>query len=69
MSQVEISPGGIGFIRTNAEKQIPGEPASVRDAPRRGWFAKAGMSDGGQKVTVRYPGGITRGKRQARNSA
>lgn len=52
MSQIEISPGGVGFIRTNADKQIPGEPAAVRDAPRRGWFRKAAVNDGGKKVMV-----------------
>jgi hypothetical protein len=48
MSPVEISPGGIGFIRTNAEKRIPGEPPAVRDAPRRGWYRKAPVNKSGE---------------------
>ncbi|MBN9193789.1 hypothetical protein [Microbacterium sp.] len=37
-SHVETSPGGIGFIRTTAQKPIPGEPNASRAARRRSWL-------------------------------
>ena len=38
-SHVEVSPGGIGFVRTTAQKSIPGEPAAVKNALRQSWLA------------------------------
>lgn len=35
---METSPGGIGFIRTTAQKPIPGEPNASRAARRRSWL-------------------------------
>ena len=42
-AHVEVSPGGIGFVRTSARKSIPGEPATAQTARRRTWLS--GRSD------------------------
>ncbi|MEN0102005.1 MAG: hypothetical protein AAGC90_03685 [Curtobacterium sp.] len=39
MSQIETSPGGVGFIRTTAKKSIPASAPS-NTAARRGWLVK-----------------------------
>ena len=37
-SQIEVSPGGIGFIRTDATKSVPAKSAST-GVQRRAWLA------------------------------
>ena len=37
MSQIETSPGGVGFIRTTAKKSIPSNAPS-NGAARRSWL-------------------------------
>jgi hypothetical protein len=36
-SQIEVSPGGIGFIRTEATKSVPAKSAST-GVQRRAWL-------------------------------
>ncbi|MGV8970604.1 MAG: hypothetical protein ACOH1J_09155 [Microbacteriaceae bacterium] len=36
-SQIEVSPGGIGFIRTDATKSVPAKSAST-GVRRRAWL-------------------------------
>lgn len=38
-SHVEVSPSGIGFVRTSARKSIPGAPAAAQGARRRSWIS------------------------------
>lgn len=37
-SVVEVSPGGVGFIRTTATREIPGQTEEMRNAKRRNWI-------------------------------
>ena len=34
MSQIEVSPGGVGFIRTPVQRDVPGVPAGAK---RKSW--------------------------------
>ena len=58
MSQVEISPGGVGFIRTPAQKVIPNAPKD--GARRKSWLDSGSVSNVVSPVrrarTVRRPG-------------
>ncbi|MFM9431996.1 hypothetical protein [Arthrobacter sp. MP_2.3] len=39
-NRVEVSPGGIGFIRTTAKKSIPDAPLVLKTARRRPWLLR-----------------------------
>ena len=36
--KVHVSPSGVGFIKTDAKKEIPGAPEILKDAKRRPWL-------------------------------
>lgn len=39
-NRVEVSPSGVGFIRTTAKKSIPNAPVALKVAPRRAWLLR-----------------------------
>lgn len=44
-NRVEVSPGGIGFIRTTAKKSIPDAPVVLKTARRRPWLLRRNVSE------------------------
>ena len=58
MSQIETSPGGVGFIRTTAKKSIPNNAPS-NGAARRSWLTG--------KTTIPNKGNVQTNTHSARN--
>lgn len=46
-NRVEVSPGGIGFIRTAAKKSIPDAPSVLKTARRRPWLLRRDVMEAG----------------------
>ncbi|MCP1415445.1 hypothetical protein [Paenarthrobacter sp. A20] len=45
-NQVEVTPGGVGFIRTTAKKAIPDAPLALKTARRRSWLVPRDLTAG-----------------------
>jgi hypothetical protein len=45
-NRVEVSPSGVGFIRTTAKKVIPDAPSVLKTARRRSWLVRRGVIEG-----------------------
>lgn len=46
-NRVEVSPSGVGFIRTTAKKSIPDAPVVLRTARRRPWLLRRNVIETG----------------------
>lgn len=44
-NRVEVSPSGVGFIRTTAKKSIPDAPVVLKTARRRPWLLRRNVID------------------------
>lgn len=40
MTNIRVSPGGIGYVRPTATKAIPGQPEVAKAARRRLWLRR-----------------------------